>query len=126
MTGVQTCALPILSDGTNSTSTTNAIQGSAKVWVNFNGSTSPGTIRASYNVSSVTKNGTGDWTINFTNSLTDTNYCYNMSSGQQSVSWGICTLATTSPFSTSSFRMQTITSSGTALDNTYISVAIFR
>jgi hypothetical protein len=45
-----------------------------KAWVNFNGTTSPGTIRSSYNVSSVTKNGTGNYTVNFTNAMTDANY----------------------------------------------------
>ena len=46
----------------------------AKAWVNFNGTTSPGTIRSSYNVSSVTKNGTGDYTVNFTTPMADANY----------------------------------------------------
>jgi hypothetical protein len=65
-----------LSDGTNSTSTTNAISGSAKAWVNFNGGTAtPSTIRASFNVSSVTRNSTGNYTVNFTNALADANYC---------------------------------------------------
>jgi hypothetical protein len=45
-----------------------------KAWVNFNGTTSPGTIRSSYNVSSVTKNGTGDYTVNFSTAMTDANY----------------------------------------------------
>jgi hypothetical protein len=45
-----------------------------KAWVNFNGTTSPGTIRASFNVSSVTKNGTGDYTVNFTTAMPDTDY----------------------------------------------------
>jgi hypothetical protein len=45
-----------------------------RAWVNFNGTTSPGTIRASGNVSSVTRNGTGDYTINFTTALPDANY----------------------------------------------------
>lgn len=45
-----------------------------RAWVNFNGTTSPGTIRSSGNVSSVTKNGTGDYTVNFTNSMPDVNY----------------------------------------------------
>jgi hypothetical protein len=45
-----------------------------KAWVNFNGTTSPGTIRSSYNVSSVTKNATGNYTVNFTNTLSDANY----------------------------------------------------
>ena len=70
-----TLTISTLSDGTNSTSSTNCIQGSAKAWVNFNGTTaSPSTINASYNVSSVTKNGTGDYTLNFTNTLADANY----------------------------------------------------
>ena len=69
-----TLTISTLSDGTNSTSSTNCIQGSAKAWVNFNGTTSPGTIRAQYNISSVTKNGTGDYTVNFTNALADANY----------------------------------------------------
>lgn len=45
-----------------------------KAWVNFNGTTSPGTIRSSYNVSSVTKISTGIYTVNFTTTMADTNY----------------------------------------------------
>jgi hypothetical protein len=49
-----------------------------KAWVNFNGSTAA--IRSSYNVSSITKNGTGNYSINFSTALTDSNYsvCANM------------------------------------------------
>lgn len=68
-----TLTIGTLSDGTNSTSTTNCISGSAKAWVNFNGVTTT-TIRASYNVSSVTYNASGDYTINFTNAMVDANY----------------------------------------------------
>jgi len=68
-----TLTISTLSDGTNSTSSTNCIQGSAKAWVNFYG-ISAGTIRASYNVSSVTRNGTGDYTVTFTNAFVDANY----------------------------------------------------
>ena len=47
----------------------------AKAWVNFNGTlTTPITPRANYNVSSVTKNSTGNYTLNFTSSLSDANY----------------------------------------------------
>ena len=71
-----TLTISTLSDGTNSTSATNPILGSAKAWVNFNGTlSSPITPRASYNVTSVTKIGTGDYTITFTNAFADTNYC---------------------------------------------------
>jgi|21_taG_2_1085346.scaffolds.fasta_scaffold14562_2 hypothetical protein len=46
----------------------------AKVWVNFNG-TGTIAIRDSYNVSSVSDNGTGDYTVNFSTAMSDTNYC---------------------------------------------------
>jgi hypothetical protein len=54
--------------------TTTVINGSAKAWVNFNG---VGTvaIRASFNVSSVTRNATGFYTVNFTTAFADTSYC---------------------------------------------------
>ena len=44
-----------------------------RAWVNFNG-TGTVVIRASGNVSSITDNGTGDYTINFTTAMPDTNY----------------------------------------------------
>lgn len=44
-----------------------------RAWVNFNG-VSTTTIRASFNVSSVTRNAAGDYTVNFTNALVDANY----------------------------------------------------
>jgi hypothetical protein len=46
---------------------------SVKAWVNFNGTGTPA-IRASLNVSSLTDNGVGDFTINFTTALSDVNY----------------------------------------------------
>jgi hypothetical protein len=54
------------------------VSGSAPVyacraWVNFNG-TSTVAIRASGNVSSITDNGTGDYTVNFTSAMPDANY----------------------------------------------------
>jgi hypothetical protein len=46
-----------------------------RAWVNFDGTTSsPCTIRASANVTSVTKNTTGVYTVNFTNAMPDANY----------------------------------------------------
>lgn len=61
-------------DGTESTDVTNVINGSAKAWVNFDGGAATINIRASFNVSSVTDNGTANYTINFTNALEDSNY----------------------------------------------------
>lgn len=45
----------------------------ARAWVNFNG-TGTVAIRASANVSSITDNGTGDYTVNFTTAMSDVNY----------------------------------------------------
>jgi hypothetical protein len=70
---MSTLVAQTLSNGNVSTSTANCIQGSAKAWVNFNG-TGTVAIRASYNVSSITDNGTGNYTVNFTNALPDANY----------------------------------------------------
>jgi len=64
-----------VSDGTNSTSTTNCIQGSAKAWINWNGVPTT-SIRASYNVSSLTRTAQGTYTVAFTNALTDANYAF--------------------------------------------------
>lgn len=51
-----------------------------RAWVNFDGTTTPPTIRASGNVSSVTRNSTGLFTINFTTTMIDSNYVCNPSS----------------------------------------------
>lgn len=45
----------------------------ARAWVNFNG-TGTVAIRASGNVSSITDNGTGDYTINFSTAMVDSNF----------------------------------------------------
>src|SRR6056297_1158020 len=49
-----------------------------RAWVNFNGQNS--TIRGSGNVSSITDNGSGDYTLNFSNAMPDTAYTVGMSS----------------------------------------------
>jgi hypothetical protein len=45
-----------------------------RAWVNFNG-TGTVAIRASGNVTSITDNGTGAYTVNFTTAMPDANYC---------------------------------------------------
>jgi len=57
-----------------STASGSAPSYSARAWVNFNG-TGTVAIRNSGNVSSITDNGTGDYTINFSTSMPDVNYC---------------------------------------------------
>jgi len=50
-------------------------QGRAKAWVNFNGEGTV-SIRDDFNVNTITDNGTGDYTVNFSNELANTNYCF--------------------------------------------------
>jgi hypothetical protein len=57
----------------DTTTLASAGQASVRAWVNFNG-TGTVAIRASYNVTSITDNGTGDYTVNFTTALPDANY----------------------------------------------------
>ena len=57
----------------DTTTLASAGQSSVQAWVNFNG-TGTVAIRASFNVSSITDNGTGDYTVNFTTAMVDANY----------------------------------------------------
>lgn len=54
-----------------------------RAWVNFNG-TGTVAIRSSGNVTSITDNGVGDYTVNFTNAMPDVNYSAVMSSSASS------------------------------------------
>jgi hypothetical protein len=53
--------------------TQNGMTGIAKAWINFDATTS--TIRGSFNVASITKIGTGRFTITFTTAMPNANYC---------------------------------------------------
>ena len=58
--------------------------GLCKAWVNFNG-TGTVAIRAAFNVSSIQDNGTGNYTVNFTQAMPDVNYCVNASASTGSI-----------------------------------------
>jgi hypothetical protein len=86
-----------LTDGTNTTSTTNAVIGSAKAWVIYNAVAQ--TVTNSYNVSSVTYNSTGVYTVNFTNAFANANYTMAgsaASNGNSPASIGMSVVSTTS------------------------------
>lgn len=62
-----------VTDGTYAFTPEQVKKGVSNAWVNFNG-IGIVTIRDSYNVSSITDNGTGDYTVNFTSPLPSANY----------------------------------------------------
>jgi len=127
---MSTLVAQTISNGTVSTSSANVIQGSAKAWVNFNGTTSPGTIRASYYVSSVTRNGSGDYTLNFTNALVDADYSVAGTSSAQVTgnrAWVVNPLDVYAP-TTTTYRF-TVIESGIAAsfqNSARICISIFR
>ena len=62
-----------ISDGTDTVETGYVVNGSAKAWVNMNG-TGTIAIRESLNVSSLTDNATGSYFTNFTNAMSSADY----------------------------------------------------
>lgn len=133
-TNIATVTSTGLSDGTNTISMTGIISGSAKAWVNFNGVTTA-TINASYNVSSVTRNATGDYTINFTNALADANYAMLGTTVSYSTSNYACTAIALKGTMASAVSLKTTTQVGVvcivagnngSFDTINASVSIFR
>ena len=108
-----------------STASGSAPSYSARAWVNFNG-TGTVAIRDSGNVSSITDNGTGNYTINFTTALSDANYSAVGSAGANNNNIGDRQLSTY-PINTSSCKA---ISGQTASVNVYnadnVQLAIFR
>jgi len=103
-----------------------------RAWVNFNGTTaSPSTMRGNGNVSSVTKNGTGDYTVNFTTAMVDANYSIvgqaSTVTGDSGRGEGIFTLYEGSAPATGSCRFYTAQSNTASnSDRIYVTLAIFR
>jgi hypothetical protein len=117
----------LTSNGSGSAPTWQAVGGvgSLKAWVNFNG-TGTVAIRASGNVSSITDNNTGDYTVNFTTAMPDANYAAvpGAGNGDDTTSFinGVAQVAPTA----SAVRMKVVNSSAVAADRAYVHIAIFR
>jgi hypothetical protein len=95
-----------------------------RAWVNFNG-TGTIAIRSNGNVSSITDNGTGDYTVNFTNAMPDANYCVSTAIGE-SATGGNSIINLYTPTS-SSFRFTSRASStNTFQDSVNCCASVFR
>jgi len=97
-----------------------------RAWVNFNG-TGTVAIRASFNVSSITDNGTGDYTVTFTTAMPDVNYVANVTGdvgGVGDFAVG-CTRDATAR-TTSLVRISVGTTGGASADSNVVAVAVFR
>ena len=100
-----------------------------RAWVNFNG-TGVVAIRASGNVTSITDNSTGDYTVNFTTAMPDINYCttFGIQAAAAAPSHRVyASIDRTSTPTTTSIRIITIEqSAAVAHDPAIASVSIFR
>lgn len=97
----------------------------AKAWVNFNG-TGTVAIRGSGNVSSITDNGTGDYTVNFTVAMADANFsaaatAINMGAGNR-----LYADQNQDPMTASSWRVGTWNENGSLVDASFVHVITFR
>jgi hypothetical protein len=108
-----------------------AMSGAAKAWVNFNG-TGTVAIRASFNVTSITDNGTGDYTVNFTTAMTDVDYAITTSAVYMNGDNASLLLhgpknraSYSNAFSTTGVRVQSSNQAQTATDAGVFCVSVF-
>jgi hypothetical protein len=98
-----------------------------RAWVNFDGTGTPA-IRGSGNVSSITDNGTGDYTINFTTAMPDANYSVvgtsSMRTGDGAL--GLVMISTATAYTDSLIRIKTFNGAGVAEDFPTVNLSVFR
>ena len=98
---------------------------SCRAWVNFNG-TGTVAIRASGNVSSITDNGVGDYTVNFTTSMPDVNFAVTVGSSSDFAPTNGSSVVKIAGIVTNSVRVQNYTSGGGSSDPAVVNLGIFR
>jgi hypothetical protein len=111
-----------LNNDTGVLATQNGMTGIAKAWVNFNGN-GTNTIRSSFNVSSITRNSSGDYTVNFTTALPNADYAP-MGVGSNATGDGTCMVQSTTAPTTTAWRTLCKVFGSTQVDAQYIYIAI--
>lgn len=99
----------------------------ARAWVNFNGQGTVA-IRQDGNVSSITDNGTGNYTVNFSTSIVDANYSFigHTPTNIGSFSYGFMGHPNTGQYTTSSVSTFTLTGGGSATDYSCVVAGVLR
>ena len=106
------------------------VPGAAKAWVNFNGSGTVA-IRAAFNCTSVSDNGVGDYTINFTTAMADSSYAVATSVGSNSgtaVQYNLAVLqssVTAGPTTKTTSAVRLIHGLTSLIDSAELNVTIF-
>ncbi len=94
-----------------------------RAWVNFVGTS--GSINTSFNVSSVTRNSTGNYTVTFTNAMADSYFAASFSAYSSGTTQGRAFMVNAISASAFTFIV-TVPSSGSATDETNTMATIFR
>ena len=101
-----------ITDGTDTVETGYVVNGSAKAWIKFNGIVI--ILYDSLNVSSITDNGSGHYTVNLTNNMADGNYVLGGSAGQTSLYTWVQVLQPAAIFTASACTVSTVFTSATS------------
>lgn len=96
-----------------------------KAWVNFNGTGTPA-IRASFNVSGITDNAVGQYTINFTTAMPDVNYAVVGVGHQLGADHVVANVQSTADQLVGSVKVHTTNYNGANTDPDILSLTIFR
>jgi len=102
--------------GAGNITTTNVQLGLAKVWVQFDGQASGAASRDSFNVGSMTDNGTGNYTVNFSNNMFNDDYA--------SAGIGNTQAVTSEAVATTGITLLSANASGTQSDVTIMATSI--
>ena len=110
--------------GNNSSTPAQVAEGRAKAWINFNG-TGTVAIRDDFNFSSVTDNGTGLYTLNFSSALANANYAVVPGGTRDLPESSRCHPANIDQIGTSSFDLSTHNDGSTSVDWELVTCAVF-
>ena len=111
-----------LNDSNGVLATQNGMTGIARAWANFAGAS--GTVNSSFNISSITRNGAGDYTANFTTAMPNANYALSGAGSQNDNSSIACVTANSTTYSTTSIRFHVSYSNGLVTDFPIVNIAV--
>lgn len=116
-----------INDSSGVLATQNGMTGIGKAWVNFDGTT--GTIRGSFNVSSVTRSSTGVYVVVYTTAMPNANYavtgCAGYTQGGSAGNTGIVSILANTPLTTTQASFQTTYATNNLQDDGTICIAAF-
>jgi hypothetical protein len=117
LTGTSTAGSIAVTGEGNST-TTNLQQGLTKAWVNLNGTGTPA-INDSFNISGLTDDATGSFTVSFTNDMSNSSYSAAHAGGQRTVTWGIYLGGSGGANATGSHSFHNVSPSDSSVDSAF-------